>query len=116
MSADRMADERVVPEEVADSQETADPFLAVGRRHGQPDAAFLDVHHAVAGITLAEDHRSWSITDDGEGGCRRLQQDAHVHGRAIVLGLHRSPPEVKWSVSTRRRLRTKSVTPPAAHS
>ena len=54
-------DERLLTQERAGVQETANPILAAARRHGQPHPTFFDVHHAIARVTLEEDRGSRSV-------------------------------------------------------
>lgn len=49
------ARERLLAKERAGIFQTADRLLAARCRHGQPHPAALDVHHAVARVTLAVD-------------------------------------------------------------
>lgn len=86
------AGERPLTQERAGPKETADRLLAAARRHGQPHPTALDVHHAVAWVTLAEDVGPWSVIGDGERRRRRLEQGTHSPPLAVVLGLHRRPP------------------------
>ncbi len=80
--------ERFLAQEPAGFDETADRVLAVGRPDREPDAADLDVQHAVTCVALKENHPALSVSSDGEGCPCRLEYWAEIQRRMIEQGRH----------------------------